>query len=273
MPKPLNEPSRLEINGAALHVEATGTGDPIVLVHAGICDARMWDPQMASLASDYLVVRYDLRGYGRSTIPPAPFAHHDDLYGLFRTLGLGPAVIVGASYGGEVAAAFAIAHPELVRGLVLVNTLAGMRVPSTELRAGWSAVNDAMEDGDVDLAVDLETRMWVDGPRRAPDVVDPELRAQVTAMNAAIFARADEHEAAEERELEPPVIDRLAEIAAPTLVVVGALDQPDAITSADTLVAGIPNASRATIPDAAHLPSLERPDVFDALVRAFLASP
>jgi pimeloyl-ACP methyl ester carboxylesterase len=263
---------RLDINGAQLHVEVTGTGPPVVLVHSGITDVRMWDPTVAALAADHRVIRHDMRGYGRSTIPPAPFAHHDDLAALVQALDLGPAVVVGASYGGEVATALAIEHPGLVRALVLVNTLAGMREPSDQLRAGWRAVNEAMDRGDVAGAVEIETRMWVDGPHRSPDAVDPALRDRVTAMNAAIFARIDEIEAAEEREPQPPVVERLAAVAAATLIVVGALDQPDAIASAETLGAGIPDARLVTIADAAHLPSMERPAAFNALVREFLAS-
>jgi pimeloyl-ACP methyl ester carboxylesterase len=264
--------TRFDIDGATLHVEATGTGAPIVLVHAGIADARMWDPIVPALAADHRVVRYDLRGYGRSTIPPQPFAHHDDLAAIFGRLDLGPAVVIGASYGGEVAAALAIERPELVRALVLVNTLAGMREPSEQLHAGWRTVSAAMDRGDVPGAVEIETRMWVDGPHRQPAEVDARVRERVTAMNAAIFARIDEVEAAEERELDPPVVDRLDAIAAPTLIVLGALDQPDATASATTLAAGIPHARLVTIPDAAHLPSLERPEAFTQAVRAFLAS-
>jgi pimeloyl-ACP methyl ester carboxylesterase len=264
--------STLEINGARIHVELTGKGDPVVLVHAGIADARMWDPTVPALDGDHRVVRYDMRGYGRSTIPPHPFAHHHDLAALFHALDLGPAVVIGASYGGEVATALALEHPELVRGLVLINTLAGMREPSEQLRAGWRAVNAAMDQGDVPGAVEIETKMWVDGPHRQPAEVDLELRQRVTAMNGAIFARIAEVDAAEEREPDPPVVDRLGEIAAPTLVIVGMLDQPDAVASADTLAAGIPNATLIRIDDAAHLPSMERPEAVNQAVRQFLAS-
>lgn len=265
--------SRLDINGAEIHVETAGEGDPLVLVHAGIADARMWDPTVPAFVANHRVIRHDMRGYGRSNIPPQPFAHHDDLAALFTALDLGPAVVIGASYGGNVAASFVIEHPELVRALVLVNTLAGMREPSARLRAGWRAVNEALDRGDVAGAVEIETRMWVDGPRRQLAEVDPDLRERVTAMNAAIFARIDEVEAAEERELDPPVVDRLGDIVAPTLIIVGMLDQVDAIDSASTLAAGIENATLVRIDDAAHLPSMERPETFNQAVRRFLAGP
>ena len=262
---------RIDVNGATLHCETAGAGDAIVLVHSGITDSRMWDAQIEPLTRDHLVVRYDMRGFGRSTIPPEPFAHHDDLFGLFHALDLGPSVLIGASYGGDVAAAFAIEHPELIQALVLVNSLVGMAEPSAGLRDGWRAVNAAMENEDVEHAVELETRMWVDGPRRTPSEVDKELREQVNAMNAAIFARADEQDAAEERELEPPAVERLSEIRVPALVVVGELDQPDAMVSAATLVAGIPHARKVTIPNAGHLPSMERPAQFNRILLDFLA--
>ena len=266
------DPRMIEINGASIFCETTGEGDPIVLVHSGITDSSMWDPQIAALAKPYQVVRHDMRGYGRSSLPPEPFAHHDDLFGLFEALGLEPAVLVGTSYGGDVATAFAIGHPELTRALILVNSLVGMTEPSESLRAGWRAVNETYDAGDVAGAVELESRMWVDGPHRSPDQVDPELRERVTSMNAAIFARADEQDAAEEQELEPPAVERLSEIRVPVLVVVGELDQPDAMVSADTLVAGIPNARKATIANAAHLPSLEQPEAFNRIVMEFLAT-
>jgi pimeloyl-ACP methyl ester carboxylesterase len=263
--------STLKIDGAEIHLDTSGEGDPVVLVHAGIADARMWDPTVQDLATDHLVVRYDMRGYGHSTIPPAPFAHHDDLAAIFRALDLGPSIVIGASYGGEVAAALALEHPELVRGLVLINTLAGVREPSEQLRAGWRAVSAAMDRDDLPGAIEIESQMWVDGPHRQPGEVDPGLRDRVTAMNAAIFARIDEVDAAEEREPDPPVVDHLAEIAAPALIIVGTLDQPDAIASAETLAAGIPQATLVRIADAAHLPSMERPDVINRSVRQFLA--
>lgn len=262
----------LTLNGASIWCEATGAGTPIVLVHAGICDARMWDPQVSELSADHRVVRYDLRGFGRSSIPPSPFAHHADLQALCEALDLPPAVLVGASYGGNVATEFTLEHPARVRALVLVNSLVGMETPSPGLRAGWTAVNNAMDSGDVPGAVEIESQMWVDGPHRWPSEVDPRLREAVTTMNAAIFARAEEIEAAQEQELEPEARERLGEIGVPTLVVAGTLDQPDAAASADALVTGIRNARLATIDDTAHLPSLERPEVFHQILREFLAA-
>ena len=114
--------------------------------------------------------------------------------------------------------------------------------------------------------------MWVDGPKRSSDQVDPHLRESVTTMNAELFARAEEQDAAEEQDLEPEPLERLGEIQVPTLVVVSEFDQPDAMVSADALVAGNPSARKVTIPDAAHLPSMERPGEFNRIVREFIES-
>ncbi len=261
----------LDINGARLYVAQTGEGPAIVLIHSGITDSRMWDDQVGAFAADHRVVAYDLRGLGRSTIPAAEYAHHEDLFVLLDTLGVESATLVGASFGGEVALAFVVEHPDRVDALVLVNTLAGVTDPSPELRSGWRAFEAAVDVGRFEEAVEIELGMWVDGPHRAVGGVDAGVRERVQEMDAALLRRAAEQEAATEREPEPPVLARLGEIAAPTLVVVGGLDLPDALVSADALEAGIPNARRLDQPDAAHLPSLERPDAFNAAVLAFLA--
>jgi pimeloyl-ACP methyl ester carboxylesterase len=268
LPVPTN--GHVEVNCATLFYQVAGSGRPVVLLHAGIADARMWDDQMAAFTPELTVVRYDLRGFGRSSLPPAPFAHHDDLAGLLRTLALPRVVLVAASMGGEVATAFALEHPDTVEALILVDTLAGNASPSADLHAGWAMVDAALEAGDLASAVELELQQWVDGPARAAGVVDPTVRERVRQMDAALLDRLAEHEQASERGLEPPAATRLAEIQAPTLVIVGELDQPDAHCSADALIAGIAGARKVVIPGAAHLPSMEQPAEFNRIVLDFI---
>ncbi len=260
----------IDINGARLHVTVTGEGETIVLVHSGITDSRMWDAQLESFAAGHRAVTYDLRGFGRSTSPAADYAHHEDLRSLLDALGVESAALVGASFGGEVVLAFAVEYPERVEALVLVNTLAGMTEPSAALRSGWRAVEAALESGSIDAAVELELRMWVDGPHRSAGDVDRDVRERVRAMDAALLLRAAEQDAATEREPEPPVLERLGTITAPALVVVGALDGPDALASADVLVVDIRGARRLDIVGAAHLPSMECPGDFNPAVLAFI---
>ncbi len=203
----------VEVNGARLFYEVAGTGRPIVLVHAGIADSRMWDDQMAAFAPEFKVVRYDLRGFGQSSIPPAEYAHHDDLLGLLRALDIPSAILVGASMGGDVVTALALEHPEAVDALILVNSLVGTAERSDNLRAGWQAVDAAFAAGDIEGAIEQELRMWVDGPARSPEAVDPGVRERVRVMDTDLFARIAEQEEASEGDLDPPASTRLARSA------------------------------------------------------------
>jgi 3-oxoadipate enol-lactonase len=266
----LSDEGFVEVNGARLFYEAAGTGRPIVLAHAGIADSRMWDNQMAAFADEFKVVRYDLRGFGQSSIPPAEYAHHDDLLGLMQALGIPSAILAGASMGGDVVTALALEHPEAVDALILVNSLVGTAERSDDLRAGWKAVDAAFESGDVEGAIELELRMWVDGPARSPEEVDPAVRERVRVMDSDLFTRIAEQEEASERDLDPPASTRLVEIRVPTLVIAGEEDQPEALASADALATGIEGARKVTIPGAAHLPSMERPAEFNRIVLNFI---
>jgi pimeloyl-ACP methyl ester carboxylesterase len=112
-----------------LHVETTGTGPVVVLVHAFHMDLRQWDEQMPALAG-YRVVRYDVRGHGKSGPPGEGYAPHEDLAALVRDLGVERVPIVGHSMGGQIAVDFALAHPELVDRLVLVSPgITGFNAP------------------------------------------------------------------------------------------------------------------------------------------------
>lgn len=255
-----------------LYWEQAGEGPPVVLLHEGIADSRMWEPQWSEYSKRFRMVRYDMRGFGRSPAAVGTFSLSGDLVQLLDSLELGPATLIGVSLGGSVAMETAIGRPDLVSRLVLVAPgLRGFEM-SDETKAGWEEEEAALERGDVDAAVEVNMRMWVDGPSRAPDEVDPELRAKVAEMQR----RAIEIylEAGEDGDYQPLVEDwgsRLEEIAVPTLVVVGDLDRPEMLEIAGRLEAEIPNARRVTIAGTAHMPTMERSEVFDQIVLEFLS--
>lgn len=257
-----------DVNGTRLAYEVRGAGHPLVLLHAGIADARMWDDQIDAFAERYLVVRYDARGFGRSDPAVGAHAPHADLAALLAALGVERAHLLGLSMGGAVALDAALAYPRLASALVLAAARPGGLPPSQSLRDAWTAVDVRVEAGDVPGAVELELRMWVDGPSRAPGDVAPAVRERVREMNAALFAGPDEGDPAP---LDPPAVGRLAEVSVPTLVLVGDRDQPDVLAAADVLAAGIPGARSVTISDTAHVPNMERPAEFNRLVLDFLA--
>jgi 3-oxoadipate enol-lactonase len=252
-------------------MERAGEGSPVVLLHEGIGDSRMWEPQWAAYAERFHVVRFDMRGFGQSPPAVGSFSLSGDLVDLLDSLELGPAALIGMSLGGSVAMETTIARPDLVSRLVLVGSgLRGFEM-NDETKAGWDEEEAALERGDDDEAVEINMRMWVDGPSRTPDQVDPEMRRKIAEMQR----RAIEiwREAGEEGNHDPLVEDwgdRLGEISVPTLVLVGELDRPEMREIAERLEAEIPNSRRETISGTAHVPNMERPEEFDRLVLEFL---
>jgi pimeloyl-ACP methyl ester carboxylesterase len=254
-----------------LYHEVAGDGPAVVFVHEGIADSRMWDPQWASF-DGYRRIRLDLRGFGRSPVGTLPLTHAEDVADLLDELGVSDAALVGASVGGRVALELAIGRPGLVRALVLV----GAGLPgyhwSDAVRAYGEAEEEAVRQGDLDAAAELNLRMWVDGPGRSATDVDPRVREAVREMQrAALELQAPLWDDFEEDFLVLNLAGRLGEVRAPTLVIVGEEDVGDIHAIAERFVAEIPGARKAIIPGAAHVPNLERPADFDALVLAFLA--
>jgi 3-oxoadipate enol-lactonase len=257
----------------SLYSEAAGEGSAVVLVHAGICDSRMWEPQWASFPRSHRTVRYDLRGFGRSPIPPGSYSHARDLAEVLDVNGLERTSLVGVSMGGRVALELAIAHPELVESLVLVGAALPGHAWSEEIEAYGAVEDAALERGDLDGAVEANLTTWVDGPHRSPSMVDPELRALVGEMQRRAFELQLPVEGkADEELLVPDAGERLSEVRARTLILVGHDDVSDMAVIAEQLEREIPDVRRASITGTAHLPSLERPEEFDKLVLAFLGS-
>jgi len=255
-----------------LHHEIAGEGPAVVLLHEGIADSRMWDPQWETYARRYRILRYDMRGFGESPPPSGSFSHARDLVDLIESLALAPAALVGVSLGGAVALDVTVARPGLVSALVLVGSGLRGHEFSAESEAGWAEEEAAFERGDLEAAVETNLRMWVDGPHRTPEDVDPELRRRVGEMQrrALEIEQSVEGEATLEV-LAPDYPERLGEIAVPALILVGELDRPEMHEIADRLEAGILHARRATIEATAHVPSMERSQEFDELVLGFLA--
>lgn len=253
----------------ALYAEVAGEGPAVVLVHEGICDSRMWDREWQEWSPSFRLLRVDLRGFGNSPLGSGPFAQARDLIESLEAHGIERAALIGVSLGGRVALEVALARPELVSALVLVAPGVPGHEWSQEMRDAWAEEEAAFEAGDLDAAVEASLRTWVDGPRRGPEDVDPQVRARVGEMQRRAYELAvgvDD----EEELLVDDLLQRLGEIQVPTLVLVGEEDQPDMHAIAERLEREIPGARRATIAHTAHVPSLERPREFDELVLPFL---
>jgi pimeloyl-ACP methyl ester carboxylesterase len=257
-----------------LAFEIAGSGTPLVLVHAGVADRRMWDPQWDAFAGAHRVVRYDVRGYGESLPPTGPWSQHADLLGLLDELGIDRAHLVGASMGAGIAVEAALAQPQAVASLTLVAPGGALYGGATDdLRTVWHDEVEALDRGDLDAAVEVNLRAWVDGPGRPAEAVDPAIRAFVGTMQRDAFELPDwDAEGAPESELEPPAHARLAEIACPTLIVVGEGDQVATREAANRLAVEIPGAAFVSVPEVAHMLTLERPVAFERLVLEFVAA-
>jgi 3-oxoadipate enol-lactonase len=248
-----------------------GDGPAVALVHAGIADSRMWGPQLRTFPESYRVVRVDLPGFGNSPFESNVVSYRGAVRDALDGAGVEQAAIVGTSLGGRTALELAVESPERVSALVLVGAGIDDHQWSNEVERFVEEEETALAGGDLDAAVDVNLRLWVAGPRRTVDVIDPGVRDLVDEMQRRAFVLGKGHDDLQADRLEPPASARLADIQVPTLVVTGDEDVDDIHVIADRLAHEIPGANRATIADAAHLPSLERPDEFDRIVLGFLA--
>ena len=257
-----------EVNGALIHYRREGAGFPIVLLHAGVADSRMWQPQVEEFAKQFDVVRPDMRGFGDSELPPVPWKPHADLLALIDELRLKPAFLVGCSMGGSLAIDFAIDNPERVSKLVLVGAGVSGQKQDPRHEGLYAEVMAADERNDMKAVNEAEMYLWLDGPYRPRGYVAQPLRDLFLDMNGG-NRRAD-WSRAPNQSLEPPAIERLNEITAPTLVIVGEADLEPIRETADMLASSIAGAHMEVVRDAAHLPNLEHPEEFNRLVLNFL---
>jgi len=252
--------------------DVEGDGPVVILLHEGIGDRRMWDPQVAPLVeAGYKVVRPDFRGCGDSALAPGPFSNLADVRELLEHLGVEQARIVGGSLGARVALEYTLTYPQTVEALVLVGPGLRDMNPNDAVRKSWEEEEALVEAGDVDGAVEVNLRVWVDGVSRAPDEVDPDVRERLREMQRRAFeVQMAVPDAGPEEPFEPQASTRLAEIGCPVLILVGDLDQPAIQEVADQLAEGISGARKEVIAGTAHAPNMERPEEFNRLVLRFL---
>ncbi|MRR11956.1 alpha/beta fold hydrolase [bacterium] len=254
----------VEVEGGRLWCERAGEGEPVVLIHDGIVHAVGWDDVLPALASQFEVIRYDRRGYGRSTAPQAPFSPLADLEAVVRHARIAKAHLVGSSSGGGLAIDFALAHPEKVASLTLVGAVVS-GFPYTRHMQGRGghltrkATTDPVE----------ERRYWATVD---PYFVAPESKATHERVAAILEASPQNLDRTRERysQTRPPALGRLGTIRVPALVLVGEHDIPDVHAHAGAIAAGIPNARRDVIAESGHVPYMEQPSEFTTHVVGFL---
>jgi pimeloyl-ACP methyl ester carboxylesterase len=259
-----------DILDGRLYYEVTGQGHPLVFVHAGIADSRMWNQQFDVFGQHYRVVRYDMRGYGKSSPVEHDFAHRSDLELLLGHLGIERAYLVGCSMGGATLIDFTLENPDMVAALVTVGSRPNGLVRESEtIPPQWDELVMSFKAGDLVRASELEVQIWVDGPQRTPDQVHSAVRDLVREMNL-IALQNEKQEKGNNVTLEPAAYDRLGDIGVPVLAIAGELDDPDVVWAAQVIEEAIPGAKRAIIPGTAHVPCMETPEAFNRILLDFL---
>ena len=247
-----------------------GEGPAVALVHAGVADSRMWGPQLRTFPETHQVVRVDLPGFGQSPFEGDVVSYRGAVREALDLAGVERAALVGTSFGGQTVLELALDSPERVSALVLVGPGIDDHEWSEKVEAFAAEEEAALDRGDLEAAVSANLSLWLAGPRRSLESIDPRLRELVAEMQRQAFRLSQGQEHLQADRLVPPASTRLGEVRLPTLIVTGDEDVEDIHAIADRLAREIPDAERATIADAAHLPSLERPDEFDRLVLGFL---
>lgn len=258
---------RLAVAGGELQFASAGQGEPVVFLHGFSLDSRSWAPQLEALASSFRVIQYDLRGFGRSSLPPSePYSHEDDLNALLSHLGASPAHVVGLSMGGRMALRFASAYPPSVRSLVLADSALDGQSWTADWQTRWGGMCSAAKSGDLAEA----RRQWSDHP------LFDSARAHLSPTSSALLVNMIHdysgwhwHHKDLAQVPSPPLAQRLGEISVPSLVITGADDIEDFQAAANLLAAGLSNVRRVVLANAGHMSNLEAPGDFNSALLTF----
>lgn len=256
---------------AQLYYEMAGQGIPFIMIHAGVADSRQWNNEFAFFARNYQVVRYDMRGYGKSEPVEGEFNHLVDLVAVLNALGIQePVVIMGCSMGGGIAMDFALTYPSRVRALIMVGSApSGLELDVPPL-AKFADAEKAFEAGNLDLVCEIETQIWFDGTGRTPEQVNQGMRRLSYEMNRQALAHEAKNLGKRLPNTQTPAFDRLPDLKIPVLMIVGEHDTPYILAAANYMVEKIPSAQKFVMQDAAHLPNMDHPDEFQTHLANFL---
>ncbi len=277
MPGELAQAGYLSVEGAELFYEVAGKGLPLVLIHAGVADHRMWDETFERFAQRSRTVRYDMRNFGKSPSAAVSFSNRADLRALLDHLEIDRAAVLGVSFGGRTALEFTLEFPERVSRLILVSTgLQGLdHEPTAREKALFQRDEELGDAEDWEGMAALDVELWVEGPGQPAGRAPAGARQMVRAMALSNYVGESRRFPAGSKEpnpvpLEPAAVTRLHEVAVPTLIMVGELDTSATLAAADRLADGIPDAQKVSFEGTAHMLSLEEPERFESTALEFL---
>ena len=264
MEPPDVESGYIEVTDGRIFYDSTGQGPAIVMIHDGLLHRETWNDQFAAFATHHRVIRWDRRGYGRSDKAKAPFSDLDDLYRVVKALKVERATLIGCSAGSLLAIDFALEHPEMVSGLVLVGPI----VSGLEFSEHFNTRGNRGKPGK-DASVEQRIAYWTSKDAwimAAESVAAKQKMKSLLAANPQNLTGSGQYA----RWPAQPALGRLPQIKVPTLIVAGESDIPDVHTHIGAIQAGIAGSKRVVLTNSGHLPQIEVPEVFNRVVLEFL---
>lgn len=257
------------IRNAKIYFEMSGTGKPLLLLHSGVADRRMWAGQCSEFSRHFQLIVPDFRGYGKSSTPNEPFRHYEDIQGLIQHLGFTSVNIAGCSLGGKTAIEMAITYPGIINRLILIAPgMTGYEYQDKATLAKDAILEELITSGRREEVADMLVDIWVVGLKRDRETIDSAARALVREMIL------DNYTSVTDKFPETPlgfdVMSRLVDIRVPTLVMIGDNDLPDMQAISQLVADRIHGAKRQLILNAAHFPNLENSILFNQSVIDFL---
>ncbi|MDX1436088.1 MAG: alpha/beta hydrolase [Anaerolineales bacterium] len=252
----------IELEQGRLYFESAGSGQALLFLHDGLLDCRCWDAQFDHFSRQGRVLRYDRRGYGNSDASEREYSNVEDLKTVLDFLQVEKAAVIGGSGGGMVALDFALAYPNRVDRLILIGpAVSGFEFSASMLQRLEYAFKPLVEDDDIEGTI----ANWASDPQliHPGNAAARQRFRQILSSSPHNFYAPPIRPAADQGS---PAINRLHEVKAPTTIVVGEADHPDNHAAAGALQAGIKNAERVVLSNAAHLPYIEQPDRFNRLL-------
>jgi pimeloyl-ACP methyl ester carboxylesterase len=254
------------VTGTQLAYEVRGQGSPLILIHGGLLDRRMWEEQVPVFAASFRVVRYDVRGFGQSQMGRVPYSDAQDLAELLGFLGIQKACVLGLSWGSGIALDFTLHYPDIVETLLLAApTVSGYKMTTAEMRQRWQALVAAVEANDRARLFDL----WADDPMMPQAQEYPAAHQRYRELLSE-YSFVHYFSRGLQQPLGPSAAERLAEVQVPTLIIVGDRDSEEVLTQAELLVAGIATSRKVVVAGARHMLNMEQPLEFNRIVLEFL---
>lgn len=254
-----------QVEGGRIFYEITGKGSPLVLIHGGFMDNRMWDDQVSAFSESFRVIRFDVRGYGKSSKPDSDFYPARDLLSLLDFLKIQQTAVIGLSMGGSIAIDFALSYPERIRALILAEPGVAGHKWSKEVMEEMDAVDSAQKSFGRDAAIKTLLNGPVFASAKKKPAVYEKLKEQVNDNYQDAMPPM--------RVATPDAIHQLSKIKAPTLLIQSEHAGPDAQAIAKEMEKQIKNIKTATVPDSGHMINMEQPKYFNDLVLEFLLTP